>query len=158
MEVSICYKNTNWMILLNPMLKVISKWRNKNLMLIMSKKEKSPCNHSPIFKRWNRATYCWDHKSNSNAIDYEKYVWTNTRAKHFCFRTRLATFQSKEGDSMINFFKWLNDITSQLVNIEKIVVEKDSGNYYFSISFREHGIFVKRLDISIWISYFKWSN
>jgi len=97
-------------------------------------KKKSPWNHSPIFKRWNRATYCWDHKSNNNAIDYEKYVWTNTRVKHFCFRTRLATFQSKEGDSMINFFKWLNDITSQLVNIEKIVVEKDSGKYiYFYI-------------------------
>jgi len=32
---------------------------------------------------------------------------------------------------MMNFFQWSNDITSQLVNIEKIVVEKDSGEYTF---------------------------
>jgi hypothetical protein len=36
---------------------------------------------------------------------------------------------------MINFFKWLNDITSQLVNIEKIVIEKDSGILFFSYIF-----------------------
>jgi hypothetical protein len=32
---------------------------------------------------------------------------------------------------MINFFKSLNDITSQLIHIEKIVIEKDSGEYIF---------------------------